>query len=513
MSTASKPGGANNYYNVEAPFQLVAAGTTVTLYTDPPLATKEFATMVCLVEIGQVGVPGVGGTITLKSTVENVGGTLTHTVTGSTSTLYTDISVPAGAKIAAALSGASAAVVASGDTLLVQVTAPGGAPIWARANVDVSRGQRPPVVVTVASPTGGAGRRARARRGSLRGGSGAAVPRRAGVAWDLDVSSPHAMDEHDLTFENVILRAVTDATPVERDPAIVPSAGALKANLERIATQLLYVHATIHSLLESVPAVAIRAFLGAIKDAQPGTLPEALVKEFQDFSFTEEAARGMSRTALRALSQHGPIRDAMVAQLAGAVIALWTALECLTGDMWESAINANPTLLSKVEFKDGLRVPGITDKNIEIWQLQKHGFDLRNKMGTIFRRRFDFSSIEDISKSYKTVFGKEIVGIIGDNPCIRVLEATRHLLVHRGGLVDEGYVSKWDAIAEESKLQFDDGLLTWCFPGKQLIPLTPGIVATFYEAAGSFGVAMIQMVDGALKSRTLPGSVTPPRAS
>lgn len=151
----ASPGGHPIYYQKFVASQTVLQNTVGTVFVDTPLASGESTILVALIEIGQVGSLGVGGNITLKATVENVNGTLTNTVTGSTSTLYVDISSPAGANINSALSGASAAVVASGTGLAIQVTAPSGVSIWARGNVDVTRARRPTMQVLSASPAQG----------------------------------------------------------------------------------------------------------------------------------------------------------------------------------------------------------------------------------------------------------------------------------------------------------------------------------------------------------------------
>ena len=152
----ANPGGHPVYYQNQVASQTTLQGTTAAIWAlDTPLASGESAIVVALVEIGQVGTLGVGGNITLKGPVENVNGTLTNTVSGSTSTLYVDISTPAGANINSALNGASAAIVASGKGLAITVTAPSGVSIWSRANVDVTRAMRPAMQILTASPTTG----------------------------------------------------------------------------------------------------------------------------------------------------------------------------------------------------------------------------------------------------------------------------------------------------------------------------------------------------------------------
>jgi hypothetical protein len=74
-------------------------------------------------------------------------------------------------------------------------------------------------------------------------------------------------------------------------------------------------------------------------------------------------------------------------------------------------------------------------------------FDLRNCMGYLLEPKFDPTSLPRIKRAYTAAFGKasELTGLF-DAPELGMLEASRHLIVHRAGVVDEEFkkrAAKW----------------------------------------------------------------------
>jgi hypothetical protein len=77
----------------------------------------------------------------------------------------------------------------------------------------------------------------------------------------------------------------------------------------------------------------------------------------------------------------------------------------------------------------------------------QYDFDLRHCLGSLLKSRFDFTSVAGIRKAYQ-VFGEDsFLNETLESSTIQELEITRHLIVHRGGVVDEDYRrrSKTDA--------------------------------------------------------------------
>lgn len=122
-------------------------------------------------------------------------------------------------------------------------------------------------------------------------------------------------------------------------------------------------------------------------------------------------------------------------------VYIWTAFECLAGDLWESAINhttklAHRTLNSlPTEYPEQ---PGISRRQIDVGLAARHGFDLRRCLGTVLKPKFDFTKFGGITAAYTQTFGT--CGDLEKYCKLKELEQVRHLIVHRGGVADEKFL-------------------------------------------------------------------------
>jgi hypothetical protein len=136
------------------------------------------------------------------------------------------------------------------------------------------------------------------------------------------------------------------------------------------------------------------------------------------------------------------VADTFQALARAAVAQSWTGFECVAADAWVAALNADPRLgQSALVAPAPAEMPeGLTNKSISIGLLGKYRFDLRRSMGTVLRDKFHFGKVEGIKKAYAAAFGKKapVLGAFDDRDLLR-LEATRHLVVHRGGIIDDDY--------------------------------------------------------------------------
>lgn len=128
-----------------------------------------------------------------------------------------------------------------------------------------------------------------------------------------------------------------------------------------------------------------------------------------------------------------------------AISLAWTALESLAIDLWESALNANPTKFGQPVFSTlpSSSADGMSSRQISIGLLARHGFDLREKLGTVLAPKFDFTGVRGIRSAYSSAFGdiSEIEEHF-DSEKLLELEASRHLIVHRASIVDQIYLSR-----------------------------------------------------------------------
>lgn len=126
------------------------------------------------------------------------------------------------------------------------------------------------------------------------------------------------------------------------------------------------------------------------------------------------------------------------------VVYIWTAFECIATDLWESTLNENaiPTaqnVLSSLT-KPGADEDGLSGQHIRVGLAAKYGFDLRHCLGTLLKSKFDFTSTDGIITAYTKAFGSCDALDAFKNE-LRQLELIRNLIVHRGGVVDDKFLS------------------------------------------------------------------------
>lgn len=141
------------------------------------------------------------------------------------------------------------------------------------------------------------------------------------------------------------------------------------------------------------------------------------------------------------------------AMLSSYIIGAWTIVETILGDLWESALNVSPSRLAALSGRPSrIRRNAKADSNqskaefetktIGLASLQRHGFDVRAKMGTILRQKFEFSRLSGIREAYSCAFDKdtkELDRLLLDE-AFDALSAVRNLLVHKAGMVDAAYL-------------------------------------------------------------------------
>ncbi len=158
----------------------------------------------------------------------------------------------------------------------------------------------------------------------------------------------------------------------------------------------------------------------------------------KDQRFHEE-----TRRHLASLLQNEDVRSSVRALLLAAASATWTSFESVAADAWEVVLNSRPTYLAQNMFRHidhGDPNEEVTQKQIGLGVLARYDFNVRDKLGSILRSKFAFTSVTAIRKAYSSAFGKPAgLETALARPELSVIEATRHLIVHRGGLVDEEY--------------------------------------------------------------------------
>ncbi|HEX8773642.1 MAG TPA: hypothetical protein VF735_08515 [Pyrinomonadaceae bacterium] len=178
------------------------------------------------------------------------------------------------------------------------------------------------------------------------------------------------------------------------------------------------------------------------------------------------------------------IRDSLRSFLAAATTSAWSAFETLASDMWFIVLNTQPKFAHRAVNNAGRlkdeKGGGLLDRRFSVDDIARYGFDLREHMGDLLKEKFKFSILEGIQNAYLAAFGnfKDIETVfIGKDLC--ELEATRHLILHRSGVVDKKFIRKIN-----TSLNLGDN-----------VPLNGAIVSRFVNASIEAGVRLITIMD------------------
>jgi hypothetical protein len=171
---------------------------------------------------------------------------------------------------------------------------------------------------------------------------------------------------------------------------------------------------------------------------------EQLLEEARNNEKSPQNPHKIANRIIVELLERTEVADAARALLFAGITTGWAAFESAAKDIWTVALNSSPNALGQPALakmpiekeSDGL----ISAKQISIGLLARHSFDLRGKLGSLLAEKFDFTGVSGIRTAYVSAFGKIApFDTIFDDPNLATLEATRHLIVHRAGFVDEEY--------------------------------------------------------------------------
>jgi hypothetical protein len=157
--------------------------------------------------------------------------------------------------------------------------------------------------------------------------------------------------------------------------------------------------------------------------------------------FEKELNRALvnSVTHIQSMIADQNVRPGLETWMAAQITGAWTAFETLTGDLWEASLNCHPAGLSDLKGKTSGE-----NKSVHLRAIQQFKYDLSKSMGTLLKEKHSFDRLEDIRFNYSEAFfedRQQIDTILADKS-IDTLSVTRHLMVHRGGIVDQKYLDR-----------------------------------------------------------------------
>jgi hypothetical protein len=194
------------------------------------------------------------------------------------------------------------------------------------------------------------------------------------------------------------------------------------------------------------------------EDDKQNTLRMHGTPEWNSFvgNFHLSAARSLKGLTETPLGAFG-----FVEMLAAHVTGIWTAIETMFGDLWESALNSHPKTLASLNGKPrriggtnretssehrGGNIPSFDPKSIPLYLVEMNNFDLRSSMGSLFRRqrRFEFTRLTSVREAYSCAFSEKYGKIDAAlaSKSFDALSAVRNLLVHKAGIVDAEYLKQ-----------------------------------------------------------------------
>jgi len=177
---------------------------------------------------------------------------------------------------------------------------------------------------------------------------------------------------------------------------------------------------------------AVRAYRAALRRAADRQLAE--------FPVANHALE-----ALRKLLKEPVVASAFRSMLFAALSGAWAAFESVAKDCWVVALNLRTDELGRralTKLPQDQQDGGVSSKQISVEIMARYGFDLRNKLGTVLEGKFDFTSVSGIRRAYTTAFDSFPTDLSAWPDDLSVLEATRHLIVHRAGYVDRTYAKR-----------------------------------------------------------------------
>jgi len=192
----------------------------------------------------------------------------------------------------------------------------------------------------------------------------------------------------------------------------------------------------------------------ALKDVDPG---QPLTKELQDRAYTkalsrhraiETSAEGLTAATDEIIAELGVFVDDQDTSSAAAellnetVVILWGTLEVLISDTIRHVLNRKPALAAKVASVEPAK-RHFSSRTFSLESLAKNDFNLQNSMGDILLSERSLDSLLVMRDVLSVVAPREsrVHQHLGRDDLWRLWQA-RHLIVHRRGTVDQGYIEK-----------------------------------------------------------------------
>ena len=213
-----------------------------------------------------------------------------------------------------------------------------------------------------------------------------------------------------------------------------------------VPLELLYESCRIRALYEIYPVP-----IGVPEDGSADKNPAVWTKfkELADKQLGDPEVRKQLDHSAREqmggmIERSDVIRSAVRAILLSSSAWIWTCFESLAKDSWITLLNANPREfgskgLSAVQAQKDTS-DDLNGKQVSLRLLAKYNYDLSTCLGTVLAEKYDFTGVSGIVAAFRAILGPDpLLDAINANSTLHHLEATRHLVAHRAGIVDDEY--------------------------------------------------------------------------
>ncbi len=217
------------------------------------------------------------------------------------------------------------------------------------------------------------------------------------------------------------------------------------SELAALPLKLAFIGLTGQREMMNFMAACMRSNRSATKYGKDPEATKVINDEMAKVRDEEETKKWISDNANDIVSnvfQMPDMRPTVRILLLSLLSSSWTLFEALSSDLWINLVNARPVQLGSsviANLPDQHDGQEFDSRGVSLRVLAKHSFDLSKALGTLLSKRFDFTSLSGIKRAYKSAF-PEIGLDIFDNPELRLLQAYRHVIVHRAGTADRSFI-------------------------------------------------------------------------
>jgi hypothetical protein len=136
------------------------------------------------------------------------------------------------------------------------------------------------------------------------------------------------------------------------------------------------------------------------------------------------------------------VDDGLRAFLSAQTILCWTLFEATAKDIWIAALNSRTCSLGTNIAKNPHGGNSNEGKQIKLSELERHGWNVVGKLGTIYSYKYDFSRCEECGDAYYDAFRDDSFRKLFASQELRRLNAIRNLFVHKAGIIDEKFITQ-----------------------------------------------------------------------